>query len=379
MEKSLNDREPVQVPRSQVSVKTAATVTAVVLAVAALAWIVVHSAVSITVTVIAVLLAIALNHGVEWLQKFHIPRGLGILIMMLLVIAVVAGIAFLIIPAASAQIQDLATHWPQFLDKLEHSSTFQWLDQHLNLTERIQRLQSQGGLLQTSAQPALKVVSGVVAAVAGVVTVLFLLIFMLLYGGRLVRGLLAETLPAHRERYERVLGKLYRSIGGYLTGLGGIALLNATLMSIFLAIIRVPFFLPLGILSGMGSLVPLIGVTVSGLVITLVALVAHGTWAAIAVVAYILVYQQFENHVVAPLIYKRTVQVNPLVTILGFVFLAELAGLIGAILTVPIIASVQIVARELFVLRRERLGLPLEGDIAQTDRRRPFWKRPRHA
>lgn len=375
--KSLSDREPVPVPRSQVSVKTVATVTAVALGMIAVAWILVHSPVAITLTVLAVLLAIAINHGVDQLQVWGVRRGLAVLIMMLLLFAVVAGIFVIIIPSAASQVQDLAQHWPSYWEKIRSSQVYVWLNQHFQVQQKLEQLRNQK-LLQHGAEPALKILGSLFEGVVAVVTLLFLLIFMLLYGGRLIRGALAEALPAHRERYERVLGKLYRSIGGYITGLCGIALLNATLMAVFLAIIRVPFFLPLGIVSGMGSFVPLIGVSVSGALIVIVALATQGLWAGIAAVAYIIVYQQFENHIVGPLIYKRTVEVNPLITILGFLFLAELAGIIGAFLTVPIIATVQIVIRELFVLRRERLGLPVGGEIAPS-RRRPFWRKPRHA
>jgi len=76
---------------------------------------------------------------------------------------------------------------------------------------------------------------------------------MLIFGGRVIRAALVEARPERRQVYESVLHKIYRSIGGYLSGLTLICTINATLTTTFLAINRVPFFLPLGILSGASS------------------------------------------------------------------------------------------------------------------------------
>jgi predicted PurR-regulated permease PerM len=198
-----------------------------------------------------------------------------------------------------------------------------------------------------------------------------------------VGGVLAESLPVHRQRYERVLGKVYHSVGGYLSGLALIAVVNATCATLFLAILGVPYFLPLGILSGLGSLIPLLGATLAGCVLTLVAIASGGLLEGVAVFAYVCVYQQFENHVLGPVVYKRTVELNPLVTLLGIILFADLAGVLGTFLAVPIVGACQIVIRELLLLRRERLNLPLKGDVAEQLGRRggwhPFWRRPRHS
>ena len=87
---------------------------------------------------------------------------------------------------------------------------------------------------------------------------------MLIFGGRLVHAAVAEARPERRPVYEKVLEKIYQSIGGYLGGLTLICLVNATLTTTFLAIDGVPFFLPLGLLAGLSSLVPYAGPLVAG-------------------------------------------------------------------------------------------------------------------
>ncbi len=97
-----------------------------------------------------------------------------------------------------------------------------------------------------------------------------------------------------------------------------------------LAIAGLPFFLPLGILSGASSLIPYAGPLVVGASITLLTLVTGGLWKAVSVAVYFILYGKLEGNVLGPLVYRRTVHVNPLVTLLAILFLAEFMGVMGA-------------------------------------------------
>ncbi|AKJ06001.1 putative integral membrane protein [Archangium gephyra] len=380
----MNDREPVVVPRSQVTVKTMLTICGTVVGVLAAIYLFIHGIVTLTLSVTAILLAVAFNHGVDRFQQWGLKRPLAISLVMLLVLGTLVGVGFLIIPATVAQVRELMERLPELNERMHQTRLFQWLDARMGLEQRLGTLgEGNSGLFQRAVDPALRVLGGLVAGVGAFVTVLFLVIFMLVYGGRVVRGVLAESLPAHRQRYERVLDKVYQAVGGYLSGLALIGGVNAVCATVFLAVLGVPFFLPLGILSGLGSLIPLLGATAAGFVLALVAYASGGFWDFMAVGIYVTLYQQFENHVLAPVIYKRTVELNPLVTLLGIILFAELAGVLGTFLAVPIVGTCQIVIRELLLLRRERLGLPLKGDVAEQLEKRapwrpPFWRRPRH-
>jgi predicted PurR-regulated permease PerM len=380
----VNDREPVVVPRSQVTVKTVLTISATVVGVVAAVFLLLHSFVTLTVTVVAVLLAVALHHAVDRLRRWGVPRPLSISLVLGVSLGTLLGGLVLIVPSLVAQVRLLAENLPGYVERIRHHPLFLWADTWTHLGQRLDSLQrGDGQVFEGSMDPMLRVAGSVMSALGATVTLVFLAIFMLIYGGPLVRGLLAESLPAHRERYERVLNKVYCSVGGYISGLTLIAVVNAVCASAFLAILGVPYFLPLGILSGLGSLIPLLGATVAGGVLGLVALGSGGVWMGVTVLAYATLYQLFENHVLAPVIYKRTVDLNPLVTLLGLVLFVELAGILGAFLAVPIVGAAQIVVRELLLLRRERLGLPLQGDVAEQLRKRghwrpAFWRRPRH-
>jgi predicted PurR-regulated permease PerM len=185
-------------------------------------------------------------------------------------------------------------------------------------------------------------------------TLLLLTIFMLLFGRDLVTAMLAEASARNRKRYERIVQTVYDSVGGYVGGLIGICSINAVLTTTFLAITGMPFFLPLGIVSGVSSAIPYAGPLVAGSTITLLALITGGGLKAVATGVYFILYGQLEGNLLSPLIFRRTVHINPLVTTLAILFMAEFMGLPGAIIAVPAAATAQILIREILSLRKEQ-------------------------
>ncbi|MGZ3458747.1 MAG: AI-2E family transporter [Archangium sp.] len=342
---------------SQVTLKTTFTVCFAVLAVVVLAALVIKTELALILTGLAALIAVALDHLVAILVRNRLKRGLAIALVLGTLLIAVTALALLVIPSAIAQGQALVKEVPDLITQIRESSLFQRLDARFHI---LQQLQRQGGtpteLASGALPPLLHAVTGAVSLLGAAITVAFLMVFMLVFGPGLVQRLLSQALPERRMRYERVLGKVYTATGGYLAGLSLICSINATLTTTFLAILGMPFFLPLGIASGFSSMVPYAGPIVAGTTITLLTLATAGPWKALAVVIYYILYGQLEGNVLAPLVFRRTVHVNPLLTLFAVVFFAELAGIMGAVLAVPVMATGQIILRELLLVRREKLG-----------------------
>ena len=345
--------------RSQVSVKTVFTVAVGLVVTWGIVEFLERTLVALTITVSALMIAVALNHGVALLMRRGVPRFWAIALVTLAGLIVLAGVALTIIPPAVGQGKALIGRLPEILRAARATRFFQVLDDRLHIATRFlsfeQRLPQ---MIEDTAAPLLTLLSGVLSGVATVVTVGVVAIFMLIFGGALIRELLGETLPERRPRYATVLDKTYRSIGGYLMGLGVICLTNAVLTTTFLAIVGVPFFLPLGLISGLSSMIPYVGPTVVGASVTVIALATGGTGTGIACAIYFVAYGQLEGQVLSPLVFRRTVHMNPLVVVLSILFFGELAGVLGAVLAVPAAAAIQIVVREILRERRERLHLP---------------------
>ncbi len=340
---------------SQVSVKTAFTVTATALAVLAGVWFAWRTSFAWILTAAALLFAVALNRLVEWLRAHRVPRGAAIALVMVGVLGGLVGLGFLIVPPVIDQATALGSDWPRIVSELEHSAAYRYATHHAAMQGVLDHI---GRAAPQALGTVLSVLRGSVTALVALVTVLFVTLFMLTSGRSLVWFALAQASPERRGRYAEVIRKIYRTLGAYVAGHFFIVGLQACATSTFLAIVGVPFFLPLGITSAVASLVPFAGVIIMGVAISIIAWASGGLWTGIATAIYYVAYQQFENHVLYPLVYRRAVQVNPLVTILAVLFMAELGGIAGAILAVPLAAAGHIVIRELLAVRRARLGIP---------------------
>jgi predicted PurR-regulated permease PerM len=349
--------------RSQVTPRTVFTVGFSALAVVVLAVLVVKTRVALTLTGIAVLLAMALEHGVSRLERVGLKRWQGITLVLSGLVVLVTALGLLVIPAAFTQAEELLVQFPKLMKEIRSLRLFRLLNTHMStLTQFLGQgagaAASTAELGQMGMPPLLQAIGGVVSLVAGALTVFFLVMFMLVFGGGLLQRMLALVPSEHRERYERVMRKIYHATGGYLSGLTLICTINTTLTTAMLALMGMPFFLPLGIASGFSSMVPYVGPLVAGGFITLLTLTTGGGIKALAVLVYFVIYGQIEGNVLAPLVFRRTVHVNPLLTLLAVLFCAELAGVIGAMVAVPVVATAQIILRELLLLRQERAMMP---------------------
>jgi len=339
-----------------VTPKTVFTVCFAVLGVMALVVLVVRTRMALTLTGIAALLALALEHGVSRLERWRLPRALAIAVMLLSALAVLATLALLVIPAAAAQVDALLVQWPHLSQELRDSRPIRSILQRLQNLGWSRELEEATPRLASGELPGLVVraIGSMVGLAGGALTVFFLVVFMLVFGGGILRRLLDLAGPEHRLRYVRVLRNVYRATGGYLMGLTLICTINALLTSTVLAVLGVPYFLPLGIVSGFSSMVPYAGPVVAGGLITLLSLATGGLWLAVGVLAYFVLYGQLEGNVLAPLVFRRTVHVNPLIILLAVLFCAELGGIVGAVVAVPVAATVQVVVREVILFRQER-------------------------
>lgn len=336
---------------SQVSLKTVFTICFGVLAVTALVVFLLRTQVSLTLALGAGMIAVAMNHGVEALTRRGLGRKWAVLTVVFALLALGTGLSLLLVPPVVSQGKALIAEMPALLEKLRHTRVLLALDARFDLSGQLrQAVPAAAGAVA----PVLVAIGGVLSAVGGLVTLLLLAVFMLLFGSDLIAATMAEAAAHNRVRYERIVEKIYRSVGGYVAGLIAICSINATLTISFLAITGMPFFLPLGFLSGISSAVPYAGPLVAGVIITLLALITGGPLKALITGIYFILYGQLEGNVLSPLIFRRTVHINPLVTTLAILFMAELMGLPGAIIAVPAAATAQIVVREILSFRQEQ-------------------------
>jgi predicted PurR-regulated permease PerM len=124
-----------------------------------------------------------------------------------------------------------------------------------------------------------------------------------------------------------------------------------------LLVLGVPYAVALGLLVAILDLVPLAGATIAAVIVATVGFL-HSITAGVVLIVFFVVYQQFENHVLQPLVYGRTVQLSPLVVLIAVLMGAKLAGVVGALGAIPIAGSMQVVLLDWLAHRRRTLVEP---------------------
>ena len=349
-------------PATVLSVLGLTILVGVVLVLGYLAWHV------LTWVLIAIVLAAALNPAVEAFERRGLRRGYAATIVFVLALLVMSGVGFLVIPPLVAQVSDFIDALPDFIDDLTAGrGPLGWLQDDYQLVDRIREAieaQGTGGVLGLSL-PLLDVVRSVVTAVVGVITIIFLTYFMLLEGPRTIRRFLDLLSPPTRTRYERVGYEIYRTISGYVTGNLLISFIAGATSTAVLFGVGSEFAIALGLLVAILDLIPLAGATLAAIVVTTVVLIETDFLRAAIVAGFFIGYQQFENHLLQPLVYGRTVQLSPLAVLLAVLIGAELAGVLGALMAIPVAGTLLAIGREvLYYHRGSGIEAPLGVDLA---------------
>jgi len=330
------------VDRMVIDVPTRTIVRVIALVLAAAAAVQILDAVSRVLTWIAVsiFLAVALEPVVRVTERW-MSRTWAVLTVFGGLLALVAlFLAVLIIPIAT-QVDDLRAAAPGYLQRLERNHTIRDLNQRYKLVQKAQDAAQQAPARVFGA--AGRFVNGVVATL----TVLFLTLFLMFELPAISRGLLSLLTDDDAARVRLVAADVNRSIGGYVLGNLAISVIAGATVGISLWILGVPYAAALAVFMGVCDLVPLVGATVGALAAIGVAFAAQGVTAGIVMIVVNVVYQQFENHILQPIVYRKTVQLSAFLVLVAVLVGGELMGVLGALVAIPIAGSIQLVVREI--------------------------------
>jgi predicted PurR-regulated permease PerM len=307
---------------------------------------------------VAGFLAIALGPPVEFLVRLRIRRGIAILLVYLGIVAAIFGVGLLIIPPVVDQVNGLSKDIPGYVQDLRKSKTFRKYDDKYDISKKLNeqaaKLPSKLGEAAGTLQD---ITVGVFGALVKLVTVLTMTFFLLLDGGKILHFFLRMRGPAEEERLRVLFDGIYRSVAGYVAGNLLISIIAGGVTYVTLRILGVPFAAPLAVLMGFLDLIPLVGATVGGVVVGAVTAFTDFPTATIVWVIVLVVYQQIENNLLQPIVYRRTVQVAPLLTIVAVLIGATLLGVLGVLVAIPIAGAIQIIVRDVWARREPAIPI----------------------
>ena len=303
---------------------------------------------------LAVFLAVTVNPLADWTQRRLVRRRtLATLLTFLAALVVIVAVAALIVIPLSRDVSRFAGHLPETVDEIRRGqgplgSLFDRIGVWRFTERHRDEIQQFGDRLRA---PTFQVLRGTVRAVVGFVVVVVLAYLMVLQAPRLLRATEAMIAPARRAQARRIGRESAHAVYGYVSGNLLISVICGLLTFGVLTATGVRFAGVIALLVAVADLIPLVGATM-GAVVAVGAGFLHSVRAGIVVLVFILVYQQLEDHLLQPVIMGRAVRLSPLTVLLSILVGAELAGILGALLAIPVAGIVRVLLREFRVAEK---------------------------
>jgi len=306
--------------------------------------------------VIAGFIAIGLEPAVTWLARHGLSRGAAVLAVSVASVALLAAFLAAAVPPIVAETTQLVQRGPSFFSTLQDRHT---VIGHLNAQFHIQdRLVAAANdtFSVTSVSGLLSAGQAIVSYAFEVFLVVVLVIYFLVDFDRIKRVFYRMAPLHHRPRVALLGDEILARTGGYILGNLLTSLIAVACQYVVLTILHVPYALVLSVFVGILDLVPMIGSTIAGALVTLIAWAAVSPTAAIVNIGFTIVYRLAEDYVISPRVLNRTVDVRPVVTVVAVLLGSALLGIVGALIAVPTAAAIQLLLTEVVYPRMDSAG-----------------------
>jgi predicted PurR-regulated permease PerM len=345
------------VPRTQLEVSVSIRTILLVAGVVAVAW-ALTSIASVLLVIFVSLFSIAVLSPVvsAMERRLRWSRRLSAVVLVLAIVVVLAVVVLVVAGAAVGAVRDFSDDLPRIVEEARRSNLGSLVDAE---SESLDRLSQHAGEITNGVAKVSGGVADVGVSAFGVVTLVFSVMFLTLFGlideRRLrewVGGLLYR---GDRERVLQVTDRIVQTTSRYMLGNLAISVICGSIYGATAVILGIPYALALAVIAGVLDLIPSIGATIAGVIVALAALTVSPAAFVIFLIVMV-VYQQLENYVLQPTIIGKAARISGFTVLASVLAFGALFGLIGAIIGVPIAAGIQIVVEELTAARRARIA-----------------------
>ena len=295
----------------------------------------------LVLVLLALFLAVSLDPAVRWLLRRGLRRATAVTIISLVVVLIVAGFMWSVVPAIVDQTGKLLANLPDYLRTLsDESNVVREVTDRYDLTDRLHA--QVAGAPAKLAGGAVGIVRGFIGTAASTITVLVLTMYFMADLPRIRQGL-PRLFPSRRHRVAEITDVVVEKVGGYMIGNLTISLIAGAAAFVCLMLVRVPFALPLAAAVAIADLIPMIGATLGAVICLVVSLFTVGIWPrTVIVLLFFILYQQAENYLIAPRVLRNTVNMPSVAVLLVALIGGSLLGLVGAIMAIPVAAAVKV-------------------------------------
>ncbi len=311
----------------------------------------------------AIFLTLALLPAVDRAESLRVrgrklPRWLAILVVYVLLFVLFVFLVLQVVPPIVSEFENLGSKVPGYVHDFKHwanqNQQFQDLNRRYDITHNLsEQASSIPSNLGVAASELKSITVSVLEQLLAVITILALTFFLLLDGRQQGERMLSRLPPDNAERLRRIATRIAAVVKSYVSVNLGLAVAAGVFTWLSLELLGVDLAVTLGVIVGFFDLVPLIGFTVGGFFVAIVASFHNFPATLIAWLVLFLVYQQVQDRVIQPILYRNAVQIHPAVAIISILEGAELAGILGALLAIPTAATIGVLIDEALLYRRE--------------------------
>jgi predicted PurR-regulated permease PerM len=361
-------------------VKVAAISLAVIAAALLLAIVVLHVRTEIRWVFASLFLALAMTPAVDRIESLRVrghkvfPRWLAILVVYLVLLGLFVFLILQVVPPIIREFESLGSKVPGYVQDFRHwanqNQQFQDLNHKYDITQTLtQQASTIPSKLGGAASDVQSVTVSILEHLLAAITILALTYFLLLDGRQQGERMLSRMEPDTATRLGRIGTRIAGIVKAYVSVNLVLAISAGAFTWLVLELLGVDLAVTMGVIVGFLDLVPLVGFTVGGFFVAIVAAFHNFPGALIAWLALFLVYQQVQDRVIQPLLYKNAVQIHPAVAIIAILVGGQLAGILGALLAIPTAATIGVLIDEALLYRRETGGgaPPGEASVAQPE------------
>ena len=361
-------------------VKVAAISLAVIAAALLLAIVVLHVRTEIRWVFASLFLALAMTPAVDRIESLRVrgrkvfPRWLAILVVYVLLLGLFVFLILQVVPPIIREFEALGSRVPGYVQDFRHwanqNEQFQDLNHKYDITQTLtQQASTIPSKLGGAASDVQSVTVSILEHLLAAITILALTYFLLLDGRQQGERMLSRMEPDTATRLGRIGTRIAGIVKAYVSVNLVLAISAGAFTWLVLELLGVDLAVTMGVIVGFLDLVPLVGFTVGGFFVAIVAAFHNFPGALIAWLALFLVYQQVQDRVIQPLLYKNAVQIHPAVAIIAILVGGQLAGILGALLAIPTAATIGVLIDEALLYRRETASgaPPREASGAQPE------------
>jgi len=309
----------------------------------ALAWMVVAAGQVLVLLGLAFFIAVGLDPAVVWLYRRGVPRWAAVVAVLAVALGTFIGFLVLAIPVLTTQASHLAENLPRYLHEAKnHNTELGKLNAKYHIVRGLQRLLNGS----TSFNSAVGLGKVVLSVVTSTVLVVVVAVYVLVDFPRLKHWLYQLAPRSRRPRMVLLTDEILDRVGGYVLGNLFTSFIAGLGTFVWALAFDIPYALLLGLMVAVLDLIPIIGSTIGGIIVSLVALTVSPTL-AIATAVFYLIYRFLEDYLLIPRVMQRTVAVPGLVTVVATVLGGALLGLVGALVAIPVAAAVKLLLDEI--------------------------------